>query len=195
MCRYDHYGELNPSKELAHEVKAGNLAAIETMAYDLAGLIQNNCYLVPVPNRCGFANNTLLLAHFVSGLSGSKATVLDIVKGNARSSVYELKKEGYSLEVDSIRFHLANSVPNDHPMYLLDNVLATGYTMYRAHKLIPQADILVHSVATQTFSKSPYRKYFGRVKTTKEILFDLYRQKKISKTHEKSNFKNHRISY
>ena len=100
FCRYDEYGDFNPSKEFAHRVKAGILTAIETMASDLAGLILDDCHLVPIPNRDGFADNTLLLAHFVSGMTGGKGKVLDIMKGNARASIYDLKKEGKNMDDD-----------------------------------------------------------------------------------------------
>ena len=57
-------------------------------------------HLVPIPNRDGFADNTLLLAHFVSGMTGGKGKVLDIMKGNARASIYDLKKEGKNMDDD-----------------------------------------------------------------------------------------------
>lgn len=195
LCRYDHYGDDNSSKELAHRVKAGVLTAIDAMANDLVGLIREDCYLVPVPNRDGFADNTLMLAHFVSGLSQGKAQVLDIVKGKPHASVYDLKKEGQMLDDGFLGFRLCGSIPGDKRIYLLDNVLSTGFTMYAAHKLIPQADILVHSVAAKTFNESPYREYFGRVKTNKEVLLDLFRQKRIADNGVKNQLKNPRISY
>lgn len=99
------------------------------MAGDLAGLIPRECYWVPVPNRGGFTDNTLLLAHFVSGLSTGRAKVLDIVKGNARPSIYELKKEGKKMDDDLLGFRLSRRSPNDRRIYLLDNVLATGFTI------------------------------------------------------------------
>ena len=196
LCRYDEYGYFNPSQKLAHGVKAGDLAAIITMAGDLAGLIPRECYLVPVPNRGGFADNTLLLAHFIAGLSTGRAKVLDILKGKPRDSVYALKKEGLELDAGLLGFRLSHKSPDDRKkVYLLDNVIATGFTMYAAHKLIPQADILVHSVAKNTFNQSPYREYFGRVKTNKEVLFDRYRQNRIAENGLKNKLTRPRVSY
>jgi hypothetical protein len=195
LCRYDHYGDENASKELAHRVKAGILTAIEAMASDLAGLIQSDCYLVPVPNREGFADNTLLLAHFVSGMSGGKAKVMDIIRGNPRASVYELKKEGMILDDGLLGFQLTGRIPDDRRLYLLDNVLSTGFTMYAAQKLIPEADILVHSIAKSTFNLSPYREHFGRVQTKTEFLLLRHRENRMAENGVKSRLKRPRISY
>lgn len=130
------------ASELAHLVKQGDTDAIMQMAQEMATKVPNNAVLIPMPSSSGRATVTLQLANEIAVITGS--IVADVLVGNARESLYSLKKQNKSLSNDDMGIKLMGEVPNGVPV-IVDNVYATGTTANAALEVIPDAHILVHS--------------------------------------------------
>ncbi|MBQ8082602.1 MAG: hypothetical protein IJ241_00310 [Clostridia bacterium] len=137
-------------RELCHAIKDGNEEAIHEAAEYLARQVPENALLVPVPGRWGLATNTLLLSRETAILAQKKVTYANILKGNIRNSLYELKKAGQ--DISTIRLGIRR-IPNSEtilsqaqedgrPIILVDNVVDTGTTAKACLKVIPDADLL-----------------------------------------------------
>jgi hypothetical protein len=159
--KYDYYGA-NDARALAHRYKENDLFAVRQVATEMVTLIPEKCYLIPVPNKYGHAHQNLSLANFMM-MSNPRLKVFDIMKGANRESVYDAKKNGHPLNETDLDFFLTSPVPTGKRIFLVDNIIGTGLTAASAMKLIPYADLLVHSVDRQTFDNSTYRKQFAGV--------------------------------
>lgn len=166
-CVYDDYFGNNPSRGLIHRVKEQDNSAIYTMAKGMAPCIHGDCVLVPVPNRDGIARSNLLLVQVLVAFSHDRVkqdvALYDLLTGNARQSLYEVKKEGRQVDESFFGFRLKGPVPENRKVYLVDTVLATGTTANAALKLIPHADILVYAVDKKALEQSVYRQRFDKV--------------------------------
>lgn len=143
MLYAKEYNSSPENNRLVRSVKTYNIDAIKQMAREMAHKVQPGCNLIPVPNRSGHAGSMLLLCQELSKLAN--CTVHDIVRGRERKSMYDAKKAGELLNEDDFGYYIDGKIPNGN-IYFVDNVLATGTTMKYLRKLIPNADILVHSV-------------------------------------------------
>lgn len=167
LCVYeDYYGD-NDARELTHRMKDKDTNAIYTMAKDMAKLIHDDCVLIPVPNRIGRAVETLLMAQWMQAFAREEKTLRvkleNVLVGAERVSLYDYKKQGKSPDDFDFGFRLFAPVPKAKNIYLVDNVLATVTTLSAALKLVPSADVLVHSVDKKTFEQSAYRSRFHKV--------------------------------
>ena len=134
-------------KKLSKDVKHNKAEAIAIAAILLAQLLTPNAVLVPVPQSSGKADYTLKLANQIKEIR-QDCKVCDVLSGNKRQKLYDIKKTQNSLEgvdlgfkVKYVRKHkrTLKSTPN---VYLLDNVLATGFTYLQAKNALTQfADI------------------------------------------------------
>lgn|GEM_PF-7114909 len=168
ICRYTDYCGSNQARVLAHGMKENKVPAIRKIANDLSDLIAEDCVLIPIPNKIGFPLNTLMLGNLMRELVRERnidVKVSPVIIGSPRQSVYDAKKEGKQMNEHALNFSLHLSPPEAKKIYLLDNVIATGLTAYSALKLVPSADVLVHSVDKRTFQQSAYRKEFGSILT------------------------------
>lgn len=177
-CAHDSYYGSNHARELAHRMKENDIAAIRTMAKDLAGFVKAGCVLVPIPNRYGFATNTLSLAKMIVRESKREAKIANVLKGCARASLYDCKKEGLRLDQSYFGFYLAAPLPSGKHIMLVDNVLASGLTATAALELVPSAHILVHSVARNAFEPSIHRQRFGEIVTPQKRPLELRQRHK-----------------
>jgi hypothetical protein len=159
--KYDYY-EAIYTRELGHRVKENDLSAIHSVAHDMATLVGKDSVLVPIPNKYGHAHQNISLSNFIM-MMNPKVKVFDIMKGAERISVYEAKKNGHPLTEKDLGFYLTGPVPKGKRVVLIDNIIGTGLTAASALKLIPHADLLVHSVDRQTFDSSTFRKQFAGV--------------------------------
>lgn len=165
-CRYDDYYGNNPARELAHRVKESDVAAIRLVAEDLAPSVREDCALIPVPNSIGFPlSNLLLVKLLVAFIRDMKvnADVWDIMVCRQHRASYYCKKEGKQMDEADFGFRLTSTTPEGKKIYLVDNVLATGLTASAALKVVPSADILVHTVDRKTFEASAYRSRFSEI--------------------------------
>lgn len=144
--RYVHiYGDA--CRGVAHGIKEGDPSSIFRAASQMATLVRDGEVLVPVPSRTGRATVTLALAQAIHNISG-RGEVLDILEGDARESLYDIKKSGRPVPGPQwlgLRLRKGASLPVGRHVVLVDNVLATGTTMRAARAVIPGADALVYA--------------------------------------------------
>jgi pyrimidine operon attenuation protein/uracil phosphoribosyltransferase len=177
-CKYDDYYGDNLARLLAHKMKRNDRMAIQQIANDLSSLVNGDCGLIPIPGRFGIALNTALLVDFISEKSRYQVDVVDVMVGSRRQALYKCKIEGKEMDESTLGFKLSGEIPEDKKIYLVDNVVATGLTASAALKLVPSADILVHSIDEKTFEQSKYRKDLGKIisPSHEELLPHLHRK-------------------
>ena len=167
--RYIHRHRYNEPgiQEACHRLKAGNLKAIRQAAKELAPLFGSRCTVVPVPSHTGRASSALLLATAISHLNGCK--VEDIIQGEPRTSLYELKKAGESLPSPDkyFGFRLTKRLPENEDIIILDTVTATRTTAEACLKLLPKATVVTY--ADDEHARFPYSGY-NASKTIPEIV-------------------------
>lgn len=119
-------------RALCHQVKEGEIKALEKAANLMAEHITKDDVLIPIPGRFGRALYTLSLAIRIAYKTGCK--VENCLKGEKRPSLCDLKKEGLPLEVPV--FTRGYSVPEGVRYILIDNVYDTGMTAEAARKAL-----------------------------------------------------------
>ncbi|MBQ9173732.1 MAG: phosphoribosyltransferase [Bacteroidales bacterium] len=137
-------------RELCHRVKDNDDNAIREAAHYLAGQVPERALIVPIPSRWGFATNTLQLARMTVLFAGKRCTYANILKGDFRESLYDLKKAGTDIKgIDlGLRFHsdakkiLTTARIDKRPIILLDNVIDTGTTARACLHLIKDAMVM-----------------------------------------------------
>lgn len=133
------------AQKIAHLLKDNNPKAIEMVAARLSNMISPFAVIVPIPNRCGYARETLELAKVLSKYSG--VPIADVLKGNERSSLYDMKKQGKTLSEQELGFRQTEALPFYRTPILLDNVTATGTTAKAAyHALGNRGEILTYAI-------------------------------------------------
>lgn len=149
------YNESTYNNRLNRKVKAGDPAAIEEMSNDLikkfAVMSMAGVTLIPTPSRNGFAENMLTICNNIATAVGCK--VADVVKGNKRISNYDAKLQGKCLTDQDFGFYL-EPCEIEGKLIIIDNVIGTGATVGSILKLLPSADVFVHSVDERVFNRS-----------------------------------------
>ena len=130
--------------EIAHGLSKGDIDAIKIAGDFLAKQVTSSDILVPMPSRYGFANTTLMLANYISEISGAK--VVNCLIGLDRESVYTTKKQGRSEKQVNLGLDFTCETPKHSTLFILDNVIGTGYTMGAAQRLLPNSKPLVYAV-------------------------------------------------
>lgn len=106
--------------------KAINEAA-DRMVPLLSGYNADNAVLVPAPSHNGYATDMLSLANAISERTGIQ--VADVLKGEARQSQYELKKEiGRPLTAEELHIRKEGELPDGKLPIVVDNVVNSGNT-------------------------------------------------------------------
>lgn len=137
----------------AHLLKDNDEMAVEKVAKELSNLLPPFSVIVPIPNRCGFARETLCLARTLSRIS--KVPVADVLKGNERESLYEVKKQGKMLTEQELGFRQVGVLPFYRRPILLDNVAATGATAIAAyHALGNRGEVLTYAIDDPILDKA-----------------------------------------
>lgn len=136
------YNETPENNRLVRKFKTGDYDAIYQMAMEMKSLINASMVLIPVPNRFGYPDATKTLCNVLKAYTG--CSVMDILSGKERQSVYEAKKQLKSLNSEDFGFFINGNIPEN--AYLVDNVISTGSTIKYILRLIPNANIIVHSI-------------------------------------------------
>lgn len=136
------YNESPENNRLVRKFKTLDYDSIHQMAMEMRHLIKPSMILIPVPNRHGYPDATKQLCNILKAHTG--CMVRDILRGKPRQSVYEAKKELKALRSEDFGFYINGNIPEN--AYLVDNVISTGSTMKYILRLIPQANIIVHSI-------------------------------------------------
>lgn len=137
-------------RELCHAVKDNNERAIVNAASYLAEHIPELALIIPIPNRWGIATNTMQLAVETAIHAHRGCTYANILKGDFRESLYDLKKAGADVrKIDlGIRLHsdgekiLRKARAEKRPIILIDNVIDTGTTARACLRVIGDAMVM-----------------------------------------------------
>jgi len=145
-----YYDSPNAQK-LAHLVKEGDKASISKMAFQMSFYCPDKSILVPIPNKSGNADISLELSNLIAGYTDSE--VKNIITGKQRESLYNYKKQNKSIpDKNFFSFHLSyNENIDTKNIFLVDNVLSSGFTYDAILDLLPGANLLVHSVDLDMF--------------------------------------------
>ncbi len=138
-----HNSDMYPHslRKLSKDVKKNDITAITMAALLLSQIITPNAVLIPVPQSSGKADYTLEIANTIR-IIRQDCEVADILTGLPRKKLYEIKKSRTSLkgvktglkvkeDADCKETLLSN--PN---IFLVDNVVNTGFTFDRARKAL-----------------------------------------------------------
>lgn len=128
-------------RKLSKDVKKNDSTAIAIAALLLSQLITPNAVLIPVPQSSGKAEYTLELANTIR-IIRQDCEVVDILSGRTRKKLYDIKKSRTSLKGVKTGLKVKENVDcretlkSHSDIYLLDNVLNTGFTFNRARKAL-----------------------------------------------------------
>ncbi len=140
------YAATEENRETANLLKGGSSKSAEAVARAakaMAEKIGPDAILVPIPGRTGSATSTLVLAQAIGDIAG--CTVADILSGVSRESTRSLRYEGIPATAKQMGFALKAQKPEGR-IVLVDNVLATGTSVYAARKALGEdADVLVYA--------------------------------------------------
>jgi hypothetical protein len=140
---FDYYRQAQ-ARDLAHKAKIGDNDSLLKMAKQMSLWMPDDSVLIPSPSRTGVATDTLIIANEISRLR--KVRVLDVVTGNERRSLYDMKKEGGEIPDGFFNYRLKSSeIKSCDTVYIIDTVFDTGRTTGELLKLIPNAKVLTHS--------------------------------------------------
>lgn len=138
--------------QIAHRLKDNDPETIDLVARRLSEVISPFCVIVPVPNRCGYARETLDMAKALSKQSG--VPIADVLRGNKRESLYQVKKEGRILTEEELGFRQVAKLPFYRTPVFLDNVVATGLTAKAAYHAVGRGEVLTYAIDDQLLEKS-----------------------------------------
>ena len=130
---------------VCHAMKGGAHSAILQAAEEMSVLIKEvakDSVLVPVPSHLGYATYTLVLAKEIAKRTG--IGVADVLKGERRKSLYEMKASGEVVPSDFLKMYVDGPLPTER-IILVDNVYATGQTARAAVEAVGDADLLVYA--------------------------------------------------
>lgn len=131
-------------RHLAHDVKAGDLEAIDRAALLMCKYVPVGSIIIPIPQHSGKAEYTLKLANRIAQLS--KAKVRDILSTQPRQSSLYMQKQR---EVDTSKMNLgfrvfydkniAQELKSARNVILIDNAIDSGLTYEQSAQAIKQA--------------------------------------------------------
>ena len=132
-------------RDLAKNIKYGNIEAIETAAISMSKKIPRGSILIPVPQHSGNAEYTLRLSNKIAELSGCK--VMDILKAAPREyTLFSRKKmNGGVVKEYSLGFYVVGDDSTESTLksatnvILIDNVVDSGMTYAQAAMAIEKA--------------------------------------------------------
>lgn len=138
-----HNAEVYPHslRKLSKDVKKCDCTAIAIAALLLSQIITPNAVLIPVPQSSGNAEYTLELANTIR-IIRQDCEVVDILSGTPRKKLYDIKK--VKTDLKGVRTGLKvkedadckERLLSNTNIFLLDNVVNTGFTFNRARKAL-----------------------------------------------------------
>lgn len=131
-------------KHLAHDVKAGDLDAIDRAALLMSKYVPPRSVLIPIPQHSGKAEYTLKLANRIAQLS--KATVIDVLSMTKHdTTLYMQKQHGANISNMNLGFSvhydpsIAQQLKSARNVILIDNAIDSGLTYDQSREAIKQA--------------------------------------------------------
>jgi predicted amidophosphoribosyltransferase len=147
---YQSYYRTPGVRNICHAVKHNSPAAIKTIAEYLTEQadIKSHDIIVPVPQHTGRATYNRSIADIISTRTGAKTA--DILRCKPRETLYKQKlRQSEQLHTD---FYLADEIPTGK-IYIIDNVIATGQTIFDISELLKTSFIpLVFAVDETRFN-------------------------------------------
>ena len=137
----EYYGN-EELRSLAHGIKDGDGTAIAKAAALMSPHLPQGSAIIPMPSHEGWPAGTLALCIDLAR-NRPDITVLPLLHGQPRTSLYDAKRDGVSLPEDSLKMTVTGKVPTDREVFIIDNVIATGETARAAIDAIPSAKVLV----------------------------------------------------
>lgn len=127
-------------RKLSKDVKKNDISAITIAALLLSHIITPNAILIPIPQSSGIAEYTLELANTIR-IIRHDCKVADILIGTPREKLYALKKSNANLEDIKMGFRIkedtdCTSLEQNPNIFLVDNVINTGFTFCQARKAL-----------------------------------------------------------
>jgi predicted amidophosphoribosyltransferase len=137
-----HYRDTSYSlRKLSKDVKKSDATAIAIAALLLSQILTPNSVLIPIPQSSGNAEYTLELANAIRMIR-QDCIVTDILSGMPRKKLYDIKKERASLKGVKTGLKVKGNadcketLQSNTNIFLLDNVLNTGFTFNRARQAL-----------------------------------------------------------
>ena len=133
---------------LAHGVRDGDADCIDRAARLFDLMLPDECAIVPMPSHEGRAEQMMMVAERLHSLNPARP-VRDCLACEEHPSCYMEKKEGYP--PTPIRMYLrggAPRVPDEFPIYIIDNVVASGATASAALRCLPHAKVCSLALST-----------------------------------------------
>ena len=128
-------------RKLSKDVKKNDITAITIAALLLSKIIAPNSVIIPIPQSSGKAEYTLEIAKTIR-IIRHDCEVADILSCTPRKKLYEVKKERASLKGVKTGLKVKDdaegieSLTSNSNVFLLDNVVNTGFTFNRARKAL-----------------------------------------------------------
>lgn len=140
-----HDAEMYPHslRKLSKDVKKNDITAISVAALLLSHIIAPNALIIPIPQSSGVAEYTLEIANTIR-IIRHDCQVADVLVGTPRKKLYELKKSKVELEKVDMGLKvkdgtdLTNMLEQNSNVFLLDNVINTGFTYECARKALKE---------------------------------------------------------
>lgn len=161
-----HDAEVYPHslRKLSKDVKKSDTTAIAMAALLLSQIITPNAVLIPVPQSSGKADYTLELANTIR-IIRQDCEVVDILSGTPRKKLYDIKKTRTSLKGVKTGLKVKDNadcketLQSNSNIFLLDNVLNTGFTFNRARRALKkyvkiEPSLLAISATSNWFSNN-----------------------------------------
>jgi len=150
---------------LAHAVKSGSDDAVRRAVRLMAPLVPSHAVLVPAPSHTGAATDMLILANALSEETG--APVADVLKGDARTSQYDMKKAtGRPMAADAMGIHMAGALPEGFLPVVIDNVVHSGNTAEACVKALGRGVVLALSSAVSQ------ERHVSSLKSLEPVVYD-----------------------
>lgn len=130
---YNSYYNTPGVRDICHAVKQNSTAAIKTIAEYLTEQddIKTHDILIPVPQHTGRAIYNKAIADIIATRTG--ADICDVLRCKPRETLYKQKlRQSEQLHTD---FYLADEIPTGK-IYIIDNVIATGKTIFDICELL-----------------------------------------------------------
>lgn len=143
------YGKMIPFSEsyphtlrkLSKDVKKQDCTAISMAALLLSQIITPNAVIIPIPQSNGVAEYTLSIANIIKVIR-QDCEVIDILSGTPRKKLYDIKKRKSNLKGTHVGLKVKETadckelLQSNSNVFLLDNVVNTGFTFNRARKAL-----------------------------------------------------------
>jgi len=130
---------------LSHELKKGDVAAIDYAARAISRLLPSNAVIIPMPGHKGKPDQTMHLARAIA--SYTRLPVLDALRGKERESQYEAKRNGRPITEDQMGFRKISPLPSNRVPYILDNVVDTGTTAKAAVRALGGGIVISYAMS------------------------------------------------